>query len=255
MAVSIGGGSPSGKPAVGGAGFLKTGKDAQALFQQEQAKAEAAKEASGKLWRFFIRKEDCGKDFKITFLDGHLDADGVLTAPMWMEHTVFVAGQWRNVPCTAHEEPCPICAKGDNAPALVAGFTIIDHTPYTIKKGANAGQTVKDQRRLYVPKKTTFGQLQKYATKHGGLAGLTFEVSRMNDKSPNVGDAFMVDEKRTLAQLAAIYGDNAKPADYGEEIVYYTASQLISMGAGQGSLSKIGGEINSKDLDAELGLG
>lgn len=253
MAVSIGGGSPKGG-APKGTGFLKTGAAAQAMLQQEQAKAEAAAEANGKLWRFFIRKEDCGKDFKITFLDGHLDEDGVLQAPMWMEHTVYIAGQWRNVPCTAHEEPCPICAKGDNSAALVAGFTIIDHSEYTIKKGAKAGTTVKNQRRLYVPKKTTYGQLQKYATKNGGLAGLTLEVSRMNDKSPNVGDAFMVDEKHTLAQLAAKYGDDAKPADFGEEIVYYTAQQLISMGAGQGSLSQIGGEANSKDLDGELGL-
>lgn len=257
MAVSIGGASPKEKTAqgTGGMGFIKTGGDAKKMFAEEQAKAEALAEERNKLWRFRIPEEDCGKDFKITFLDGHLDEEGSLAAPMWMEHTAQLAGSWKNVPCTSHEEPCPLCESSNNA-SLVAGFTVIDHTPFKIKKGPKAGEIVKDQRRLFIAKKTTFGILQKLAAKNGGLVGLTVEVSRTNDKSPNVGDVFMVEEKSKLSQLAAKYGDAATPADFGHEITYYTAKQLIQLGAGKGMAGgTIGGEGPSKDLDAELGLG
>jgi hypothetical protein len=235
-------------------GFMKTGAAAKALLQEETAKAEAAQAERGKLWRFRIPEQKCGEDFTVSFLDGILDEDGALSAPMWMEHTIYLAGRWQNVPCTSHEEPCPICANTDSKSALVAGFTVIDHTPYKILKGPNAGQMVKDQRRLFIAKKSTFAILQKLASKQGGLIGCTFEVSRQNDKSPSVGDLFQFLEKRKLSQLASIYGDAATPADFGEEITYYSAQQLIGMGVKGTAMGKIGGEGNSSDLDNELGM-
>ena len=140
-------------------------------------------------------------------------------------------------------------------PTLVAGFSGIDHAQFTIKKGPNAGKIVKDQRRLFIAKKTTFAILQKLASKNGGLVGCTFEISRQKDTDPNVGNLFQLDEKRKLSQLAATYGDDAVPADFGEEIVYYTAGQLISLGVKGSAGGTIGGTGNSADLDNELGLG
>ncbi len=254
MGVTIGGADAPSNKGQSGMSFMKTGAAAKALLQEETAKAEAAAAERGKLWRFRIPESDCGKDFMITFLDGHLDSDGMLDPPMWMEHTVYVGGRWQNLPCTAHEEPCPICANSDSKPALVAGFTVIDHTPYKIQKGPNAGNIAKDKRKLFVAKKQTFAILQKIASKQGGLVGCTFEVSRQNDKAPSVGDLFQVTEKQKLSQLAAQYGEEATPADFSEEITYYNAAQLLSLGIKGTAMGKIGGTGNSKDLDAELGM-
>ena len=249
---------------AGSMGFLKTGGAAKQAVQEAEAKAEAQKAEAGKLWRFRIPEGD-DDDRRITFLDGTLDEEGTLEAPMWHEHTIQLGGKWKNVPCTSHEEPCPICANGDNA-ALVAGFTVIDHTPYTIQSGPNAGKTVKFSKRLFVAKRTTYAQLQKLATKQGGLVGTTWDVSRNGDKSPAVGNMFQFEAKSSLAELkkelAAVkaeYGELVAPADFAEEITYYTRAELIQQGVkgavgGGSAKSAIGGKkTTGADLDEELG--
>lgn len=235
--------------------FIKTGGAAKSLHQQEEAKAQAAREEAGKLWRFFISEPDFGKDFPITFLDGQLGDDGALEAPMWMEHGLTLGGSFKTFPCTAEHEPCPLCAlDSSKSPSLVAGFTVIDHHPYKIKKGPNAGNIVKDRRKLFVAKRGTFAILQKLASKQGGLAGCTFEASRNGAKEPSVGSMFQFIERRKLSDLHALYGDEAVPADFPEEIVYRTAAELHELGV-KGAASKVGGVGNSKDLDSELGFG
>lgn len=240
----------------GSMSFLKTGKDAKQAQVEATAKAEAAKAEAGKLWRFRIPEGD-DDDRTITFLDGSLDEEGTLEAPMWHEHTLQLGGKWKNVPCTSHEEPCPICANGDN-PALVAGFTIIDHTPFTIQNGPNAGKTVTHSRKLFVAKRTTYAQLQKLASKQGGLAGTTWEVSRNGDKSPACGNMFQFVDKKSLSELKKEFGGEiAEPADFAEEITYYTRAELIQQGV-KASGTKVGGGGGGKpqpseDLDEELG--
>lgn len=233
-------------------GFLKTGAAAKQALASENAKTEARQAEAGKLWRFYIKKTDIGKDYKITFLDGHLDEEGTLEAPMWHEHMLQVGGDWKNLPCTAHEEPCPICALPKNEPALVAAFTVIDHTPVTIQSGPNAGKKLEHTRKLFVAKRTTYAMLQKLATKQGGLVGTTWEVSRSTEKSASVGELFQFEEKRTLQELKKLYGDNAEPANIAEEITYYNRRQLLQLGIA-GSASVAGGNQPSEDLDAELG--
>ena len=234
-------------------GFLMTGEDAKQAKVEADAKAEAAKQEAGKLWRFRINEDD-EEDHRITFLDGSLDEDGVLEAPMWHEHTIQLGGKWKNVPCTAKEEPCPICANGDNA-ALVAGFTVIDHTPFTIKNGPNAGKTVEQSKKLFVAKRTVYAILQKLASKNGGLAGVTFDVSRQGDKSPATGNMFDKVSKDTLAELKKEYGELAEPADFLEEITYYTRDELIEQGVkttGK-SVSSNKSKKDLPDVDEELG--
>jgi len=232
----------------GGMSFLKKGAAAQKALKQEEAKAEAKQAEYGKLWRFYM-KEDEEKD--IIFLDGDLDEDGNLDVPMWKEHFMQVGGKWTNLACTAHEEPCPMCENGDE-PSLLAGFTILDLTPFTIKKGPNAGKKIKQSKKIFACKRTTFAQLQKYASKKGGLRGLEFEVSRSNSKAANVGDTFVMGDKISFEDLHDKYKDDAEPADFEEEITYRTRDELIQLGV---KASPTLGKHNDtgEDLDEELG--
>lgn len=242
---------PAPKAESGGSmSFLKKGAAAKQAQSHEAAKAEARKQEQGKLWRFYLKE---GEERDIIFLDGDLDEEGSLDVPMWHEHFIMLGGNWKNLPCTAAEEPCPICASGDE-PSLMAGFTVLDLTPYTIKKGPNAGKEVEQSKKIFACKRTTFAQLQKIANKQGGLAGLEMNVSRSGNKTPSVGDMFMPGEKHKLSALQKQYEDDAVPADMAEEITYYTRDQLIELGVKGGE--KVGGspkKQTSEDLDNELG--
>lgn len=240
MAVSIPGKNPqAGKAAGQSAGsssgkagvpsWMKTGAKAQAMLEEDEKKAEERAAANNKMRRFYL---PAGKECKITFLDGKLDADGVLDAPMFLEHQVYKDGSWKNwFTCVKEEEPCPIC-EGGNDSQLVAIFTVIDHSEY---KSPTTGKVYKDTRKLFVCKRNTFKMLQKKAAKQGGLAGCTFDVSRTGDKDPSVGNDFDFCEKRGKSALLEAYPhlkDELGPANYEEEIIRLTADELREMGFG-----------------------
>jgi hypothetical protein len=245
--------APKKKAPSNGVGFIAYGKAAKVLQAEAAAKAEAMQAEAGKLWRFRINEDD-PEDHRITFVDGTLDEEGTLEAPMWHEHTIQLGGKWKNIPCTSHEEPCPMCANGDNV-ALVAGFTVIDHTPYKIQNGPNAGKTVENSKKLLVAKRTSYALLQKLAGKHGGLAGTTWDASRSGDKSPNVGNLFQFVDKNSLSDLKKEFGELAEPADFAEEITYFSREQLIEQGvkATGKVVSSNSGKNKGEDLDGELG--
>lgn len=236
------GGSTADKPqnsskSSGGGGFLKKGAAAKAAMQDEEAKAELRKQEQGKMWRFWVPP---GEDRQITFLDGDLDDDGMLDIPMYYEHQVRVNGAWETFVCTADDDqtqPCPICEKGDSQRQLVGVMTVIDHSDYKIKKGANAGKTITNQRKLFVAKQATLKLLTKLAVKRGGLARCTFDVSRSGDKAANVGDAFDFVQKwenlQEIADACEIKIEEAQPADYEAEITYRTPEELIELGVGK----------------------
>ena len=134
---------PGTTPAVvkksGGIIFLKRGAAAKQAVQVEDAKAEARRAEYGRLRRFYIGYNEDGQ---ITFLDGQLDEDGVLDCPRFMEHKIRIGTDWKNFACTAEIDtsgPCPICEAGDKA-SLVGVFTVIDHSTYTVKHGAERRQ-------------------------------------------------------------------------------------------------------------------
>lgn len=212
--------------------FMKKGKAAHAMMDKAEAEA-AAKKASlqNQARRFWIPQD---KETQITFLDGSLDDEGVLEAVTFWEHQLKISGDWRNwFPCTQVEEPCPIC-EGGETPYLVALFTIIDHSEYKDNKGV----THKNQKRLFACKRETFRRLQKIAAKRGGLAGITFDVSRGGDKSASVGDSFDFVEKRTLSAIQKAYGldkETVAPFVYDEVITYRTAKELRKLGFGDTS--------------------
>ena len=234
---STAGTTPKKTSAAPSGGFLKKGAAAKEAMQDEEAKAELRKQGQGKMWRFWVPP---GEDRQITFLDGDLDDDGMLDIPMYYEHQLRVNGNWETFVCTAdtdQSQPCPICEKGDSQRYLVGVLTVIDHSDYKIKKGANAGKTITNQRKLFVVKQATLKLLTKLAVKRGGLARCTFDVSRSGEKASNVGDAFDFVQKwdtlEEIAEACEIKIEDAQPADYAAEIIYRTPEELVELGVGK----------------------
>jgi hypothetical protein len=234
-------------------GWMKRGDAAKEAAQQEEARAELAKQGQG-MFRFWMPEDS---DRRITFLDGDLGEDGILDVLAFYEHSVLVNGDRQNFVCTAEadtSQPCPICATGEK-PALVHAFTVLDHTPYTIKKGPNAGKTITNSRKLFVAKRTTMAVLSKIAVKRDGLAGCTFDVSRIGDKSAGVGSQFDFTEKLgSYEEIATKYGlkpEEVAPANYEDEIRYVSPEDLIALGVGKAP-SGIGYEKGISGLKSKL---
>lgn len=206
---------------------------------EADAKAQAAAEAAGKPWRFRIDQKKLGVEYPITFIDGNLNDEGMIDAPVFYEHTVFFNGHWHNVICleSAQEEPCPLCENG-HQPTLVMALSVIDHTEYPRKDGTK----VKDQRKLFVCKRTSLKILQQIATKRGGLAGARFDVTRTAEKEPAVGNMFDFIGKTEIKELVAKYGTkDGKPVfapfDYAEALEYKDRKTLIELGFAKASAS------------------
>jgi len=209
------------------------------MAQKAAIEAEQRKSEQGKLYRFWMKEKEEGR---ITFIDGDL-VDGVLCPPRYYEHNLFMNGSWNNFfACPEKTNPeandkCPICESGDR-PSLVALFTILDHRQIQSTKDKN--KVYKDQKKLLVAKPQTFELLNKHAMKRGGLAGCTFDASRVGDKSASVGSMFDFVEKNPVEELKKVYMiekvdpktntkskvTNFTPADYEAEIVYRTGDEL-----------------------------
>lgn len=228
--------------------FLKKGSESAALAQKEAVIAQARKDGYGKLWRFYLKT---GESAKITFVDGDLDKDGNLTPVRFYEHNLYMNQEWNNFfLCPEQSNPdsgekCPICASGDS-PKLVALFTVIDHRVAKSKKDPT--KEFKDQKRLLAATPSTFEMFQKLAIKREGLAGVTFDVSRNNDKqSPSVGSLFDFDKKTPVEELKKLYTRSVTNpqtnvtsietiftvADYDAEITVRTGAELAKMGLGK----------------------
>lgn len=229
--------------------WLKKGADSAKLQQQEEAAAEARKAEMGKMRRFFLKDKE---EARITFVDGELSAEGFLLPPRFYEHFVEHAGRSDNFVCPEKTNPesgekCPICEMGDR-PSLVALFTIIDHRQFKGKDGT----IYQDTPKLLAAKPLTFEILNKIAIKRGGLAGVTFDVSRVGDKAAAVGSMFDFVEKHTdieaLQQAfqrevrdpktGKVLGTETsfKPADYETEIVFRSEADLRKLGFGKSSV-------------------
>jgi hypothetical protein len=223
--------------------FLKTGAASAQLAKRAAAEQEQRQAEKGKLYRFWMKEKE---EARITFVDGDLNAEGFLVPPRYYEHNLFLSGQWNNFyVCPEKTNPdandkCPICESGDR-PSLVALFTVIDHRQ--IQSTKDKSKVYKDTKKLLVAKPQTYELLNKHAIKRGGLAGCTFDASRVGDKSASVGSMFDFVEKREIADLKQLYQyekidpkSNAKtkvtnftPADYEAEIVYRTGDVLRAL--------------------------
>lgn len=224
--------------------FLKQGKAARKEASVVDAQRKARDEEN-RFFRFFVKR---GTERQITFLDGALDEDGELMLTTYYEHNLYMNGNWRNFyVCTGNEkEPCPICEEG-KLPAMVAPFTIIDHTEYTDKKGV----THKDQVMLLLAKRGTQKLLEYQAAKRGGLAGVTFDVARIDeDQSAAVGTSFDYVEKNDVAAVMKKY--KAEVIKYEDAINYKTPDELRKMGFGK--TQKMGDEPGVNDDDPPFAM-
>jgi len=223
------------KPTI--APWYKTGKEAKEAVAEADRRTEEKREASSRTWRFYLKE---GEEGRITFVDGELDADGLLRNPVFKEHNLMQNGKYGNhFICTSDTEPCPICEGGDE-PALVQAFTIIDHREI---KSKDQTKTYTNTRRLLMAKRNVMKLLQSKATKQSGLTGCTFDVMRSGSNAPNTGDSFDFVEKNALDELKAHFtktDDKGKtetyflPVNYAEEFTYHDAKELRKMGHGAG---------------------
>ncbi len=217
--------------------WVKKGNAAKEEMVKADHKAEMDKAERGKLWRFWMPADS---ERSITFLDGEIDADGMIECPMFYEHNIPLNGERANFVCTAEEEGyCVICDSGKEGSknALVGMLTVCDHSQHTIKKGQNAGKIIQNTRKLYVAKRETIKQLSKIAVKRGGLTGCTFDVTRGNDRTAAVGNQFDFVSKMTLDEIVAKYGipepEKFLPAKLEDEITYRTNAELLELGVGK----------------------
>jgi hypothetical protein len=239
--------SPESKPVVK-AGWMATGESSVAAAEQDKAEYERRKEEQGKAFRFWLEP---GEEARITFVDGQLfetKAGMVLLPARYHEHNLFLNGRWgHHFVCPEKTAPgqgfkCPICESGDR-PTLVALFTIIDHREF---KGKN-DKVYKDDPKLLVLNPMAFEQLNALAQKIGGLAGSTWDVSRVGEKSPRTGNNFFPQGKTPLDELYKKYlveqkdpktnlstwVSKFKVLDYEQEIIFRTDDQLRAMGLGK----------------------
>jgi hypothetical protein len=226
--------------------FIKTGAESAKLAQKNALEVKQRQEQQGKIRRFYIK--NVGEDARITFIDGNLGPDGFIVPSRWYEHNLLLNGKWFNYFVCPEKtmpdlnDPCPIEETGDIA-TLVAGFTVIDHRSF---KGKN-DKTYMNERRLLIAKPDSVELLNKLAVKRGGLAGCTFDVSRVGSLSPNIGSMFDFVEKKPVEDLQKLYvhevvdpKTNQKstqtyfiPANFEEEIVYRTGDELRALGLGK----------------------
>ncbi|NIT54904.1 MAG: hypothetical protein GWN00_01250 [Aliifodinibius sp.] len=222
--------------------FLLKGTAAQKALAEEEHQAEQRqKDRENRADRFWIKE---GNDTILTFLDGYLNDEGMLDPPMYWEHQLNMSGHWRNwfVCLKTINQYCPIC-ENDNS-ALVAVFTVIDHSTYETKKG----DIITDQVKLYVCKMQTLQQLRKLAAKTGGLAGVSYEVSRIGDNAANVGNMFQFLEQNPVKDIIAKLSTEEKKIsvfNYEQVIQFRTVEELSKLGFGGKS---IGDESLSEHL-------
>lgn len=237
-------------PAVAGKSFLMRGAAAHAANATEQTKADLAQSQAG--FRFWLK---VGGENRITFIDGVLDTDGALAIPYWYEHRLMIANRLQNIVCyeTLHDAgPCPVC-NHNHRTQLVAGLSIINHTPYTIQSGQNAGKTLQHRRQMFVAPRTAIGTLQKLAEKRGGLVGHCFDVHRKENKDPRVGSVYDYVGLVTQEQVNSI-GEEWKPYDWDDALKLLTAAEMEQIGqiavpyAGNASGGAAAADLHEVDL-------
>jgi len=216
------------------------GSAAKTAMAQEDAMADQKKERA--IWRWLMKPDEEGS---CTFLDGDLDAEGIISAPLYYEHTCPAGGTWMSFPCLSHDGNCPACDGGDR-PSLVGLFTVIDHRVRVSKDGT---KEFKDTKKIFVSKRRTLKVLQKMAEKYGTLAGARFDISRTGPKEPAVGSVFIPVDRSTIEELTEKYGIEAVVVDYDEYVksMYRTSDELEKLGFGTSEV--IGRAVNTKNLD------
>lgn len=201
-----------------------------ASAHEEMVKADIERQAQYAPFRFWIKE---GQVTKITFLDGALLENGLLSLTSFYEHMI-PKGPGRkgfdNYYCIKEKESCPICEEGEFS-QLVSAFTVLDHTTFTDKND----KVHKDTKRLYVCRGDTVKRLQQKAQMYGGLVGVTFQVARIGKTSASVGSDYDYIAKTPLEEIAKVLNiklEDLSPMDYSKEIKELSAQELRKIGFG-----------------------
>lgn len=187
--------------------FLKRGSDAMQALKQEQAKAEANRAAGqnrGPL-RFYVGKDARGgySEHELIFLD-----DDLTQAPFAYEHTIAGPGNdWskaRSFVCVDEYDDCALCRAAEQGlgeeftPARYGMYaTVLDMTPYTVRKGQRAGEVIEYSRKLMVIPHQQAGQFLKMAelckSQNGTTRGMTVVVTKTQQTDARCGIPQMLD--------------------------------------------------------------
>ena len=171
--------------------WFYTGKQANKMHEQEeQLRQDRAANRGNRFFRFYLK---AGNSAEITFLDSDVSPYEYNMPFMLLEHQLNRNGSWMNwYTCiqncgedeAGNTPECPICAAGER-PHMSFVYSIIDHSEY---KSKSTGEVHKDLVKLLVVKSKVHKLFQKQRQKRGELRGLRYEISRMDEKSPNSGD-------------------------------------------------------------------
>ena len=127
-------------------------------------------------------------DRLITFIDTPvIDLNGIqIQTPFkYNEYQLQLNGHWRNWFTQPFNNEEDVLSEMGYRPSKVAALTVVDHSEWTDKKGI----THKDELVLYVVKRSAaiWKQITKLLAREGSLAGKTYRIHRMGDKSPGAG--------------------------------------------------------------------
>ena len=136
--------------------------------------------------RFWMPKDT---ERLITFVDTpivELEGIKIQTPFKYNEYQIQHNGHWRNwftKPLNKEED---VLADMDYRASRVAALTVVDHSEWEDRKGVKH----KDELVLYVVKRSSaiWKQIEKQINRHGSLAGKTFNISRLGDRSAGAGD-------------------------------------------------------------------
>lgn len=129
-----------------------------------------------------------GTERLITFVDTpviSLDGIDVQTPFLYQEYSIELNGRWGNFFTQPFVESEDVLRQMGYKSSRVAAMTVIDHNEWTDKNGV----LHKDEVVLYVMKRSQpiWAQVERLLQREGSLAGKTFLVSRLGDKSSAVG--------------------------------------------------------------------
>jgi hypothetical protein len=243
--------------------FIQRGDDAMDNLRKEQEAAAQRREQAGNRgpMRFWTDKDGRGgwKTHEIVFLD-----DDLTQAAHVYEHDVDGPGndfkKRQHVSCIDDWASCPICRAAENnvadefkPPRYNMFGTVLDLTPYTIQKGANAGVTREHSRKLYVipmAMMDTFKQMFELCKRQNGTTrGMVCMVTKKEKNDARCGEPQMIketgmlfdwmdeDELGEFADDAVVRegktileeGENIEPYDYEEILAPKTEEELRTM--------------------------
>lgn len=175
-------------------------------------------------------------DRLVTFVDEpmiNLNGVQVVTPFKYNEYTLNLNGHWRNYFTKSLNPEDDVLGQMEYKASKVAAMTVIDHSSWEDKSGT----VHKDQRTLYIIKRSQpiWTQLNKIIERDGSLAGKTFRVHRMGDKSPACG--VMLEKHNEDFPLT----DEHQPFNYLEILKPKSKAELEALFSNEDPFSQGGG--------------